>query len=88
MTIDNRKPISSSLSKLFKESLSTVQLQQLANKFNVHYNTIINIRDRRKKSPDKDILEHMIALSILSQKKIIIESEEFINMLEQEREML
>ncbi|MBL0684325.1 hypothetical protein [Aquimarina mytili] len=60
----------------------------IADEFNVHYNTIINIRDRRKKSPDKMILENMIKLSILSQKKSIEEGKELILLLEQELEKL
>ncbi|GAA4276278.1 hypothetical protein GCM10022259_10020 [Aquimarina mytili] len=88
MAMNDRKPISSLLSTLFKKSLSTIQLQMIADEFNVHYNTIINIRDRRKKSPDKMILENMIKLSILSQKKSIEEGKELILLLEQELEKL
>jgi transposase len=56
MAISYPKPISSLLSKLLKDTLTTLQIRTIADKYHVHYNTIINIRDRRKKDPNKQIL--------------------------------
>jgi hypothetical protein len=86
MGIDNQKAIHSHLSKLLKKSLATSELKLIAEKFDVHYNTIINIRDRRKKSPNERIVKHMIKMSISSLRKSIKENMETIVLLEQELE--
>ncbi|TSE10345.1 hypothetical protein [Aquimarina algiphila] len=84
----DRNPISSLLSRLLKKSLTTEELQIIATQYNVHYNTIINIRDRRKKNPDKSILKSMIKIAISVQEKQIKDKTELIILLEQELEKI
>ena len=88
MTLGDRKPISGLLSQLLKKSLTTLQLESLAKKYNVHYNTIINIRDRRKKAPQKRILKDMIKMAINTHKNRIKSSEEYLNHLNEELKKL
>ncbi len=88
MAIHNHKPISHSLSVVLKKSLTTLQIRLIADRYGVHYNTIINIRDRRKKSPDNMIVRHMIKMSILTQNKSIKEREKCVTLLKQELEKL
>jgi hypothetical protein len=88
MAIDDYNPISGLLSQLLKKSLTTPQLQTIAKKYDVHYNTIINIRDRRKKAPEKAILEDMIKMAIRTQKKQVKSSGEFLILLKEELEKL
>ena len=71
MPINDHNPISGSLSKLLKESLKTSEIELIAEKYNVHYNTIVNIRDRRKKAPARAILRDMIEKAIKNQEKEI-----------------
>ncbi len=85
---ENRKTISRSLSSLLKKSLNTIEIQSIADKFGVHYNTIINIRDRRKKEPDIIIIKYMIKKSIWAQENRIKDNEERIKFLKQELEKL
>ncbi|WP_062053759.1 hypothetical protein [Aquimarina longa] len=84
MASDNNNPISSVLSTLLKESLSTSQLRAIAKKYDVHYNTIINIRDRKKKSPDKTILKEMIETAINTQKDQIKKGKNLLMLLQKE----
>jgi hypothetical protein len=88
MAIDDYNPISGLLSQLLKKSLTTIQLQTIAKKYDVHYNTIINIRDRRKKAPEKAILKDMIKMAIHTQKKQVKSSGEFLILLKEELEKL
>ncbi len=88
MVMKDRNPISSLLSRLLKKSLTTEELQIIATQYNVHYNTIINIRDRRKKNPDKSILKSMIKIAISVQEKQIKDKTELIILLEQELEKI
>ncbi|PKV51726.1 hypothetical protein ATE84_3824 [Aquimarina sp. MAR_2010_214] len=88
MAINSRTPISSLLSKLLKDTLTTSQIQDIANKYHVHYNTIINIRDRRKKDPNKQILKEMIRMAISHQKQTIETSKVLLDQLEKELEKL
>ncbi len=80
----NRSPISSQLSSLLKESLTIVQIKTIARKYDVHYNTIINIRDRRKKAPNKEIQKDMINMAIETQKNRIRNGKEFLERLNEE----
>ncbi|WP_074408139.1 hypothetical protein [Aquimarina megaterium] len=82
------RPISSLLSKLLKKSLATSEIRAIADKYHVHYNTIINIRDRRKKDPNKQILKDMIRMAISHQKQTIENSKMFLQQLEKELERL
>ncbi|WP_103867583.1 MULTISPECIES: hypothetical protein [Aquimarina] len=82
MAINDHQPISAFLSGLLKKSLTTLQAQHIADKYKVHYNTIINIRDRRKKAPDKLILKDMIKMAIINQKSKIKTSNDLITFLE------
>ncbi|TPN83858.1 hypothetical protein [Aquimarina algicola] len=84
MSINNRKPISGLLSNLLKKSLTRADLMAIAEKFDVHHNTIINIRDRKKKEPDKSIVKDMIKTSIRVQKNKIKTSTALITQLEDE----
>ena len=82
MELDGYHPIDSLLSSILKKSLTTVDIHAIANKYNVHYNTIINIRDRRKKSPNKNVLNDMIRMAIKNQKQNIANSKELLNQLQ------
>lgn len=88
MALQNHHAISSLLSSLLKKSLTTLEIRVIANKYNVHYNTIINIRDRRKKAPNRNILEDMIRIAITNQKQNIENSKELLNKLQKELEKL
>lgn len=88
MALEGYHPIGSLLSSLLKKSLTTVDIYAVANKYNVHYNTIINIRDRRKKAPNKNILSDMIRMAISNQKQNIKNSKELLYLLEEELEKL
>ncbi|WP_108869291.1 hypothetical protein [Aquimarina aquimarini] len=86
MVIKNTTPISGILSKLLKDTLTAPQIKDIAKEYDVHYNTIINIRDRKKKEPDKFILRSMINKAITNQTQQIISSAELITLLRKELE--
>ncbi|MBG6131779.1 ribonucleotide reductase beta subunit family protein with ferritin-like domain [Aquimarina sp. EL_43] len=88
MAISSRTPISGLLSKLLKDTLTASQIRAIAKEHNVHYNTIVNIRDRRKKDPNKQILKDMIRMAISHQKQTIENSKVFLQQLEKELERL
>lgn len=88
MAINSRTPISGLLSKLLKDTLTASQIRAIAREYNVHYNTIVNIRDRRKKDPNKQILKDMIRMAISHQKQTIENSKMFLQQLEKELEKL
>ena len=88
MSLKDYHPISNLLSRLLKKSLNTFDIQAIADKYNVHYNTIINIRDRRKKSPNKNVLNDLIRMAIKNQKQNIENSKELLNQLQKELKKL
>jgi hypothetical protein len=86
MTIKSNNTISGLLSRLLKNTLTTSQIKTIAKEYDVHYNTIVNIRDPKKKAPDKSILKAMINEAITNQTQQIINSAEFIALLQKELE--
>ncbi|WP_438712684.1 hypothetical protein ACSTS3_10730 [Aquimarina muelleri] len=88
MVSEDFYPISGLLSKLLKKSLTMSELQNIANKYGVHYNTITNIRDRRKKTPSKDILKDMIEMAIQNQERSIKNSKVVLTKLQKQLEIL